>query len=73
LVKDFEVERDRISLDANLAEDLGLDSLDAIDMLVRLQEIAQRRIDEDAVREIRTMRGVVDLAERYLTESPSPE
>lgn len=66
LVESFEVERDRISLDARLVEDLDLDSLDAIDMLVRLQEIAQERIDEDSVRGIRTLRDVVELAERHL-------
>lgn len=73
LVRDFEVERERISLDARLVEDLDLDSLDAIDMLVRLQEIAHERIGEDAIRGIRTLGDVVDFAEAYLANVPAPE
>ena len=73
LVADFEVEREKISLDAHLVEDLDLDSLDAIDMLVRLQEVAQERIDEDEVRGLRTVGDVVSLAERYLARAPAPE
>ncbi len=71
LVDDFEVDRASISLDAHLVDDLDLDSLDAIDMLVRLQEIVQERIDEDNVRKVRTVRDVVDLAEPYLSAIPA--
>ena len=73
LVESFEVEREQITLDARLIEDLDLDSLDAIEMLVRLQEVARERIDEDAVLGIRTVRDVVDLAERYLAGMPAAE
>ena len=73
LVKNFEVEREKIALDAQLVEDLDLDSLDAIEMLVRLQEVARERIAEDEVLGIRTLRDVVDLAERYLAGVPAAE
>lgn len=73
LVRDFEVERERIALDARLVDDLDLDSLDAIDMLVRLQEIARERIGEDGIRGLRTIGDVVDFAEKYLAHVPAPE
>jgi acyl carrier protein len=73
LVADFEVERPRVSLDARLVEDLDLDSLDAIDMLVRLQDLAHERIGEDAIRKIRTVGDVVNFAEEYLAKVPAPE
>lgn len=51
--------------DARLAEDLGLDSFDMVQVLVRIEELAVRLPDE-AVMEIRT---VGELYDQYLTEA----
>lgn len=57
----FEVPVDRISLDARLYEDLDLDSLDAVDLAVHLQELTGRRITPA---EFKTVRTVGDVVER---------
>ena len=63
MVELFELERDAVTVDAHLVDDLDLDSIDAIDMVVKLQEMTGRRVEEDALREIRTIKDIVDLVE----------
>ncbi|PLX80677.1 MAG: acyl carrier protein [Desulfuromonas sp.] len=56
LAEEFELEPDDMTAEANLYEDLGLDSLDAVDMVVVLEQAFGFKIREDqAVREIRTL------------------
>ena len=61
MVETFELEGDRITLDARLYEDLDLDSIDALDMVVKLQEIIHRRVDETELRSLRTVGDVVEM------------
>ena len=42
LADDFEIEPEKLVLDANLFEDLELDSIDAVDLAVKLQEFTER-------------------------------
>jgi acyl carrier protein len=42
-------------------DDLELDSIDAIDMAVHIQEMTNVRVDEDALRKLRTVGDTVDL------------
>ena len=62
----FELDAGAITLDAHLIEDLDLDSIDAIDMAARLQELTGRRVPEDALKAIRTIADVVDLVHTEL-------
>jgi acyl carrier protein len=57
----FELDADRITLDARLYEDLDLDSIDALDMVVKLQEIIHRRVEEQELRSLRTVGDVVEM------------
>ena len=61
MVETFELERDRITLDSRLYEDLDLDSIDALDMVVKLQELIHRRVDEHELRSLRTVGDVVEM------------
>jgi acyl carrier protein len=62
----FEVPRDKITLDANPYEELDLDSIDAVDLLVKLQALIGRRIQPDEFKSVRTVRDVVDCVEQML-------
>lgn len=66
LVEMFEVDSTAISPGAKLYEDLGLDSIDAIDMAVKMQEITGERFDEPTLRKIRTVGDIVDQVEAAL-------
>ncbi|MTJ01718.1 acyl carrier protein [Idiomarina piscisalsi] len=60
LEEDFEIESDDIALDANLYEDLDLDSIDAVDLVVKLREITGKKISPDAFKAVRTVEDVVN-------------
>jgi acyl carrier protein len=56
----FEVPPDRVTLDSRLYEDLDLDSIDAVDLVVKLQHFTNRKFTPDEFRSVRTVRDVVD-------------
>ncbi|WP_136795699.1 MULTISPECIES: acyl carrier protein [Desulfosediminicola] len=56
LAEEFELDAAEMIPEATLYEDLGLDSLDAVDMVVVLEkEFGMKLTDEEALRSIRTI------------------
>ncbi|MFW6387350.1 MAG: acyl carrier protein [Thermodesulfobacteriota bacterium] len=56
LAEEFELERADMTPEANIYEDLGLDSLDTVDMVIVLEGAFNFKIrEEEAVRAIRTL------------------
>ncbi len=66
LVEDFDVEASALTPDVNLFADLDLDSIDAVDLVVRLQQETGKKVDPQAFREIRTLADVVTAVEKVL-------
>lgn len=62
LVTSFEVPRELITRDADLADRLNLDSIDAVDLMVKLQELTGRKISPEEFVGVRTISDVLDLA-----------
>jgi acyl carrier protein len=62
----FELEPSAIQLDSHLIDDLDLDSIDAIDMAARLQQLTGRRVPEEALKSLRTVADVVELVHEQL-------
>ena len=60
LVEDFEVEADDINLQANLYTDLDLDSIDTVDLVIKLQEMTGKSVNPETFKAVRTMQHVVD-------------
>jgi len=60
LVEYFEVPRSKITLSANLYQDLDLDSIDAVDLVVKLQELIQKKIPPTEFKSVRTIGDVVE-------------
>ena len=67
LVDSFEIPAERVTLEARLMDDLELDSIDAIDMAVQIQEITGARVDEEELRQLRTVGDTVELVTKLLT------
>ena len=65
----FEIPADRIVPDARLYQDLDLDSIDAVDLIVKLSELTGRKIKPDAFKLVRTVGDVVACVEATLAES----
>ncbi|GAA0545836.1 MULTISPECIES: acyl carrier protein [Rheinheimera] len=60
MVKEFELDASQITPDANLYEDLDLDSIDAVDLVVKLREITGKKIEPEAFKSVRTVNDVVN-------------
>jgi len=63
---DFEVEADDINLQAHLYNDLDLDSIDAVDLVVKLRELTGKKIDPEAFKKVRTVEDVVNEIEKLI-------
>jgi acyl carrier protein len=66
LADKFEVDPARITLEANLYDDLDLDSIDAVDLVIKLQEMTGKRIKPEEFRGVRTIGDVVVVVDRLL-------
>jgi acyl carrier protein len=62
----FELEPDKIGLKSRLYDDLDLDSIDAIDLVVRLQDLTKKRLKPEQFKAVRTVEDVVDAVEQML-------
>jgi len=62
----FEIDPKRVTLDANLFDDLDLDSIDAVDLAIRLQEMTGKRVKPQEFKSIRTVRDVVATVHQLL-------
>ena len=56
----FELDKARITLDANLYTDLDIDSIDAVDIAVKLKQLTGKRLQPEVFKSVRTVRDVVD-------------
>ena len=60
MLKMFEIEEDQVTLGARLYEDLDFDSIDAVDMVVRLKEITGKELKPNDFKAARTVGDVVE-------------
>ncbi len=72
LAEEFELDPGQMGPDATLYDDLGLDSLDAVDMVVVLEKTFKMKLtDEEALRSIRTMDDLFQFLLRLKSENKS--
>ena len=64
LVKTFEVPVGQVTPAAHLVDDLHLDSLDWVDLVIRLEQETGREITEDELKAIRTIEDILDLVDQ---------
>ena len=50
LSEDFDIEAERVKLESRLYEDLDIDSIDAVDLMVRLKQLTGTRITPVVIR-----------------------
>ncbi len=60
LEDEFEIDKSLLNGDANLFTDLDMDSIDAVDLAVRLQQFTDKRISPEKFKQIRTLDDVAD-------------
>ncbi len=64
----FEIPESQISLEANLYETLDLDSIDAVDLIVKLQDLTGKKIPPQEFKSVRTVGDVVDRVYDLVSE-----
>jgi acyl carrier protein len=66
LVEMFEIDEEAITLEARLYEDLDFDSIDAVDMIVRLKEMTGKSVKPENFKTARTIADVVEAVYNML-------
>lgn len=69
LVELFEVDEDTITLEAQLYQDLELDSIDAIDLVVHLQKLTGKKIKPEEFKSVRSVADVVEAVDRLMNHA----
>ncbi len=61
LSADFEIDKDSITLEAKLYDDLELDSIDAVDLMVKMKEYVNGKIEPEQFKKARTIGDVIEI------------
>ena len=64
LVDQFEVDESKVSMHADLYEELEIDSIDAVDLMVQLKEMTGKKIPPEQFKQVRTIGNVIDTLSR---------
>jgi acyl carrier protein len=68
LVEEFECDAAALTPESRLFEDLDLDSIDAVDLVVRLQNQTGLKVKAEDFKSIRTIGDVADVVLRLMNE-----
>ena len=68
MVEMFEIQQENITLEARLYEDLDFDSIDAVDMIVRLKEMTGKAVKPEDFKSARTIGDVVEAVYKMINE-----
>jgi acyl carrier protein len=64
IAKELNVKEEDITLDSRLAEDLGADSLDAVELIMAVEEEFDVQVSDEAAQNIRRVRDIVEYLEK---------
>lgn len=64
LVELFELDPSDVTPEATLYQELDLDSIDAVDLVVHLQNLTGKKIKPEDFKSVRTVQDIVDAIEK---------
>ena len=64
LAHQFEVDPETITMDTNLVDDLGADSLDVVELIMSLEDIFGISISDEDAEQLYTVGRIVDYLEK---------
>lgn len=68
LAEMFELDKSKLSLQSNLYADLDIDSIDAVDLAVKLKQMTGKRLQPEVFKTIRTIGDVVNALSDLASE-----
>lgn len=68
LQETFDIDPAQISPQSRLNEDLDIDSIDAVDLIVKLRPLVGKRLQPEAFKAVRTVQDVVDAVHGLISE-----
>ncbi|HHZ18242.1 MAG TPA: acyl carrier protein [Acholeplasmataceae bacterium] len=60
IAKELNFNEDDITLESKLSEDLGADSLDAVELIMAIEDEFGIQVSDEAAQKIRTVKDIVD-------------
>ena len=66
LARQLEIEEEKISLDTDIIDDLGADSLDVVELMMSLEEEFGFVVTDESSNNVRTVDDVVQFIEKML-------
>jgi len=69
LIETFDIEPEQIKPEARLYEDLDIDSIDAVDLIVKLKPLVGKKLQPDAFKTVRTLQDVIDAVQGLIKET----
>jgi acyl carrier protein len=64
----FEIPPENITPDSNLYEDLDIDSIDAVDLVIELRKMTQKKIQPEEFKTVRTVQDIVEQVDKLLNQ-----
>ena len=64
----FEIAPEDVQLESNLATDLDVDSIDAIDLVVKIKELTGKQVNPEDFKNVRTVQDVVAVIQNMSAE-----
>ena len=64
IAKELNLKEEDIKLESRLAEDLGADSLDAVELIMAIEEEFDIQVSDEAAQGIRTVGDIVEYLEK---------
>lgn len=67
LIDDFEIDKALLTPEAHLYQDLDLDSIDAVDLVIKLQQLTGQKLKPEEFKAVRTIDDVVTALQRLIS------
>ncbi len=61
LVNEFDIAEESVTLDANIVTDLELDSIDAVELIVKMKPYLNGKIEPDVFKNVKTVDDVIKI------------
>jgi len=73
LVELFELDAERVTLDASLYEDLEIDSIDAVDLIDHIKRQTGRKLAAEEFKSVRSVGDVMEAVYRLINDAPQAQ